>query len=58
MINYLVIYNDLPIPANTTIFLREFTKVVEFESLNPLGVVRFFDPEFKLDRWIYGGDKN
>ena len=52
MICYLTVYTELPIPANTTIFLSEFTKVIEFESLNLFGIVRMFNPEFKLDRWI------
>ena len=52
MICYLTVYTELPIPANTTIFLSEFTKVIEFESLNLFGIVRMFNPEFKFDRWI------
>jgi hypothetical protein len=56
MICYLPVYTELPIPANTSIFLREFTKVIEFESLNPFGILRFFDPEFGLEKWIKGAD--
>ena len=58
MICYLVIYNYIPIPANSTMFLSEFQKVVEFESLNVFGIVRFFDPDFKLERWLNGDDRN
>ena len=58
MICYLVIFNDLPIPANTTIYIKEFTKVIEFESLNPAGVIRFFDPEFWLEGWLNGTNKD
>ena len=58
LICYLVIFNYLPIPANTSIFIQEFTKAIEFESLNPVGVVRFFNPDFELDRWIDGRDEN
>ena len=54
MICYLVIYTDLPIPANTKIYIKEFTKVIEFESLNPEGVIRFFSPNFNLEGWLNG----
>lgn len=57
MICYLVIYTDLPIPANTKIYIKEFTKVIEFESLNPEGVIRFFSPNFKLEDWLNGTSK-
>ena len=58
MICYLKFYTELPIPANATIFLSEFTKVVEFESLNIFGLYRIIDPEFRLENFINGNDRN
>ena len=58
MICYLKFYTELPIPANATIFLSEFTKVVEFESLNIFGLYRIIDPEFRLEKFINGNDRN
>lgn len=40
------------------IFIEEFTKVIEFQSLNPIGLLKLFDPEFKLEKWINRNDKN
>ena len=54
---YLVIYEVLPIPASSTIFVEEITKSIEFESLNPISIIRLFDKDFKLDRLINGKDK-
>ena len=50
---YLQIYN-IDIPANAVIFVTEFTKLIEFQFLNPQGFVRLFQPEFVLKDWIAG----
>lgn len=38
--------------------MTEITKVIEFESMNPFGILRFFDPNFRIDKWLNGNDKN
>ena len=35
---YLQIY-DIPIPSNSEIYVQEFTKIIEFEILNPEALV-------------------
>ena len=56
IICYLVIYEFLPIPSSSIIFIEEITKSIEFESLNPVGIIRLFNPEFNIERWLKGKD--
>jgi len=55
VICYLKIY-DIPIPGNADIYVVEFTKLIEFDVLNPDGIIRMFndDPNFKLLDWVQG----
>ena len=41
-------------PSNAEIYVKEFTKLIEFDVLNPDSLVRMFsdDPNFKLMDWI------
>lgn len=43
-------------PANTEIYIQEFTKLIEFDILNPDGIGRKItgDPDFKLASFIAG----
>ena len=52
---YLVIY-DIPIPANAGIFLVEFTRLIEFDILNPETFIRLItgNPDFDLVGYITG----
>ena len=52
---YLSIY-DVPIPANAKIYVNEFTKLVEFDMINPntLGGLVFSDPDFNMIQMILG----
>ena len=54
---YLSIYS-VQIPANAEMFISEFTKLIEFEFLNPEGLVRIFKPDFVLKEWITGNYEN
>ena len=49
IICYLTIYT-VPLPANTSIYMVEFTKLIEFTVLNPDSLIQAVigDPEFKL----------
>ena len=55
IICYLVIY-DIPLPANTDIYIIEFTKLIEFDILNPDGILRKItgDPDIKLVNLMTG----
>lgn len=47
IICYLEIY-DTAIPPNADIYVAEFKKIIEFDMLNPEGIIRIFDPEFSI----------
>lgn len=51
MICYVTYYN-VTIPLNAEFYLIELKKLVEFQILNPEGLIRLFDPEFKLDNFF------
>lgn len=52
---YLKIY-DVPIPGNADIYIVEFTKLIEFDVLNPDSIIRLIsgNPDFKLTDWVLG----
>jgi len=50
---YLVIY-DVPLPANSIIYITEFTKLIEFDILNPEGIIKLHDEDFVLENFISG----
>ena len=54
---YLTIY-DIPIPANSEIYVTQFTKLIEFDVLNPEGVIQLVDPDFNLHELISGNLTN
>lgn len=58
IICYLKIY-DVPIPGNADIYVVEFTKLIEFDILNPDSILQLImsDPDFKLMDWIVGKSK-
>lgn len=49
----------MPIPGNADIYVTEFTKLIEFDVLNPDSIIRMIssDPDFKLMDWIIGKSK-
>ena len=55
IICHLVIYT-VPFPANTSIYIVEFTKLIEFTALNPdsLLQVAIGDPDLKLINFLAG----
>ena len=55
IICYLVIYT-VSLPANTSIYMVEFTKLIEFTVLNPDSLIQLAigDPEFKLVNLMSG----
>ena len=50
---YLRIY-DVVFPTNANLYLIEFTKIIEFDILNPAGVMRFWYPDFTYASFIAG----
>lgn len=58
IICYLKIY-DVAIPGNADIYITEFTKLIEFDVLNPDSIISLItsDPDFKLMDWIMGKSK-
>lgn len=53
IICYLTIY-DVIVPANASIFLEQFTNLIEFQVLNPQAIVRVItsNPDFNLVDFI------
>ena len=58
IICYLKIY-DVAIPGNADIYVVEFTKLIEFDLLNPDTIMRMITDhqDFVLINWIIGKDK-
>ena len=58
IICYLKIY-DVAIPANADIYVVEFTKLIEFDVLNPDSIIQLItsNPDFKLIDWLMGKTK-
>ena len=50
---YMMYYN-ISLPSITEMVLQEFKKIIEFEFLNPEGMVRLWKPDFKLNEWMTG----
>ena len=42
---YLYIY-DVVLPTNADIYIKELKKIVEFDILNPAGLIRLWEPDF------------
>ena len=57
MVCYLSMY-DISIPSNADIYVEQFTKLIEFDILNPEGLVKMVDPEFNLKEFISGQMRN
>lgn len=55
VICYLAIY-DINMPGNTAIYVQEFTKIIEFELLNPDGIGGLVtgDKDFDFVHWLFG----
>lgn len=55
IICYLVIY-DVQMPANTEIYMQQFTKLIEFDLVNPDSILQKItgDPDFKLASFVMG----
>jgi hypothetical protein len=53
MICYITYY-VLKIPGNAEIYVEQFTKLIEFDILNPESIVKIFDPSFNLQEWVAG----
>jgi hypothetical protein len=53
VICYLKVY-DIAIPSNADIYIVEFTKLIEFDVLNPDSVMQMIngDENFKIIDWI------
>ena len=49
---YVTIYDKIPLPASATIYVVELTNVIEGKSVNPEGIVKLWNPDFKLVDWI------
>lgn len=45
----------MPIPANAEIYLEEVTKLIEFDVLNPEGIIKLFHPDFNLKQFMLQG---
>jgi len=52
---YLKIYST-PFPVSAEIFMDEFTKVIEFELMDPEALIQNFLPTFKLKDALFGTD--
>jgi membrane protein DedA with SNARE-associated domain len=50
---YLPIY-DVRMPTNVDLYIGELRKVVEFEILNPAGIIRIWDPTFTYAGFLLG----
>lgn len=57
LICYMKIYT-FSVPSNTEMIVKEVTKIIEFEILNPQGIVRLFYPKFKLTDLLFKEDEN
>jgi hypothetical protein len=57
IICYMKIYS-FTVPSNAEMIINEVTKIIEFEVLNPQGIVRIFVPNFKLSDLIFERDAN
>ena len=53
MMCYLTIY-DTVIPSSAEMYLKEITKIIEFEIFSPEGFMKIIDPEFDLKAFISG----
>lgn len=54
---YLKIY-AIQFPANADILITEFTKTIEFDILNPEGIIQLWDKDFTLRRWFQTSKEN
>ena len=50
---YLRIY-DVVFPTNAELYLIEFTKIIEFDILNPIGIIRIWKPDYSYSEMISG----
>ena len=53
---YLKIY-DIPIPSNTEIYIGEFTKIIEFDLLNPEKLAQTLGFNLNFQELIFGKAK-
>ena len=53
VICYLSFY-EVTLPSNSQIYRDQVTSLIEFDILNPEGLIRIFNPEFDLMKWIKG----
>jgi hypothetical protein len=53
MMVYIIMFN-LTLPALVEMVLFEFKKLIEFNLLNPEGIVKLFYEFFSMARWING----
>ena len=51
---YLSIY-EVAMPANAEIYVERFTNIIQFEFLNPEGIVRVWIEKWSFDDWLRGG---
>ena len=51
IICYMKLY-DTPLPSNTDVYISEFTKLIEFQALNPDKALKAFWPDFDLWAWV------
>jgi len=52
---YLSFYR-VTLPSNSQIYRDQVTSLIEFDVLNPEAIVRIFDPEFDVLKWIKGDE--
>ena len=51
---YVTALEEIPLPASAAIYVTELTKVIEGKSVNPEGLIRLWEPEFRLMTWWQG----
>lgn len=49
---YVTALDQIPLPASAAIYVAELTKVIEGKSVNPEGLVRLWEPDFRLLTWL------
>jgi hypothetical protein len=50
---YLTVY-DTTIPSSAEMYLKEITKIIEFDILSPEGAIKVIYPDFDLRAFISG----
>ena len=50
---YINVY-DIFFPQSADDYIKEFTKIIEFDILSPEGVIKIFNPDFDLSGFISG----